>query len=84
MQSQEKKIIDSLEMVDCKVVLDISNNANIYYSILPMLSSGPMQVLCPLIRELFIHGVKAKCAIVLCQTYDRLLQFFRMTALELG
>ena len=71
-------------MVDCKVVLHIPNNVNIYYAVVPMPSSGPMQVLGPLIRELCIDGVNAKRTIVFCQTYDCLLQLFQMTALELG
>lgn len=59
-----KKILESLEMIDCKVVLNIPNNVNIYYAVLPMPSSGPMQVLSPLIRELCTDGVKAKRTIV--------------------
>ena len=31
-----------------------------------------------------MDGVKAKRTIVFCQTYDRLLQLFQITALELG
>ena len=79
-----KKIIESLEMVNCKVVLNIPNNVNIYYAVLPMPSSGPMQVLSPLIHELCTDGIKSKRTIVFCQTYDHLLQLFQMTALELG
>ena len=45
--TMREKIMESLEMVDCKVVLNIPNNVNIYYAVLPM-PSGPMQVLSPL------------------------------------
>lgn len=78
-----KKRMESLKMVDCKVVLNIPNNVNIYYAVLPM-PSGPMQVLSPLIWELCTDGIKSEHTIVFCQTYDHLLQLFQMAALELG
>lgn len=79
-----KKIIESLEVIDCKVILHTPNNVNIYYAVQPMPSTGPMQVLSPLIRELCTDGVKSKRTILFCQTYDHLLQLFQMAALELG
>ena len=39
--AMRKNIMKSLEMVDCKVVLNIPNDVNIYYAVLPM-HSGPM------------------------------------------
>ena len=80
--AMRKKRMESLEMVDCKVV-NIPNNVNIYYAVLPM-PSGPMQVLSPLIPELCTDGIKSKRTIVFCQTYDHVLQLFQMTALEVG
>lgn len=47
-------------MIDCKVILHTPNNVNIYYAVQQMPSSGPMQVLSPLIRELRTDGIKSK------------------------
>lgn len=47
-------------MVICKAVLNVPNNMNIYYAVLPMPSSGPMKVLSPMevlspvIQELYM------------------------------
>ena len=57
---RKKKIVESLEMVDCKVVLNIPHNVNIYYAVLPMPSSGPMQVLNPLITGVMCGWSKSK------------------------